>query len=160
MRKTEQLRNILTEIIRKSDMEPKILEQRVFDLWRKHLGIPFGTKTMPMSLSEGVLKIYTEYPPYKTEILLHKESIIANLNAELDQPILTDLRIELRLVSTATPSDETIQHESPKSSTTATPDRTTAEKLEQIEQILASVTDERLKKSLRQLFMAQSTDKP
>ena len=165
MQKTENVGNILTEIIQRNDLEPKMLEQKVFDLWRKRLGVPFGTKTLPVSLSDGILKIYTEYPPYRRELLLHKPKIIADLNAELGQPILTDIRIELRPVRTAPPHDtNTNQSESPREpSQPASTDptrRTTPEELERIEQTLANVTDEKLKKSLRQLFTTQSEDNP
>lgn len=165
MQKTENVGNILTEIIQRNDLEPKMLEQKVFDLWRKHLGVPFGTKTIPVSLSDGVLKIYTEYPPYKRELLLLKQKIIADLNAALGQPILTDLRIELRALETAPPHDTNAnQSKSPRAPSqpvsTDTTRRTTPEELERIEQTLANVTDARLKKSLQQLFTTQSEDNP
>lgn len=163
MQKTENLRNLLTEIIRRNDLEPKILEQKVFDLWRQHFGVPFGSKTIPVSLSDGVLKIYTEYPTHKRELLLLKQGIIDTLNTELEQPILRDLRIELRPVHAVTPRDNSKQlhpdREPSNPPTTDTVHRTTPEELAQIEQILAGVTDERLKKSLRQLFTTQSVDK-
>ena len=164
MQKTENIGNILTEIIRRNDLEPKMLEQKVFDLWRRHLGVPFGTKTIPVSLSDGILKIYTEYPPYRTELLLLKQRIIADLNAELGQPILTDLRIELRPIRTAPPHDThsnqfKSRREPSKPTRTDAAHRPTPEALERIEQTLANVTDTRLKKSLRQLFATQSEDK-
>jgi predicted nucleic acid-binding Zn ribbon protein len=165
MQKTEKLGNLLTELIRTNHLEPKILEQKVFDLWRKHFGAPLGEKTIPVSLSNGILKVYTEYPPYRRELLFLKQRIIANLNAELGQAVLTDLRIELRQVRAVTPrGTETKQsepHPKPSNpSNTHTTRRPTPEELEQIEQTLASVTDARLRKSLRQLFITQSEDKP
>ena len=161
MQKTQKLGNLLTEIIRKNDLEPKILEQKVFELWRKHFGTPLGSKTIPVSLSNGILKVYTEYPPYRRELLFLKERIIANLNAELGQPVLTDLRIELRQIRAVTPRDRETkspqsQPKPSKQSNTDTTRRTIPEELEQIEQTLAGVTDARLKKSLRRLFTTQS----
>ena len=165
MRKTQNLRNILAEVARMRQFEPKMLEQKVFELWRKHFGAPLGTKTMPVSLSEGVLKIYTEYPSHKVELLLNKQKILTNLNAELEHPILTDLRVELRPVQTAPPHNreekESNPHrESSKQLSPETVHRTTPEELGRIEQILANVTDAKLKKSLRQLFITQNEDKP
>ena len=103
MRKTQNLRDLLTEFSRARDFEPKMLEQKVFALWQKQLGVPLGARTIPASFSDGVLKIYTEYPPYRTELLLLKQKIITNLNAELGQVVVTDLRIELRPIRKATP---------------------------------------------------------
>ena len=103
MHKTQNSRDLLTELARSRDFEPKMLEQKVFSLWRQYLGTPIGTKTMPVSISGGILKIYTEYPPYKNHLLLLKEKIIADLNAELGKPILTDIRIDVRQSVTSTP---------------------------------------------------------
>jgi hypothetical protein len=167
MHKTENLRDLLTELARSRDFEPKMLEQKVFVLWRDLLGTPLGTRTVPVSLSDGVLKIYTEYPPFKRELLLLKQQIIADLNAELGQPILTDLRIELRQARKAishhterpstTPKISKTAASTPRPSNVHTP---TAEESEQIEQAIVDVTDTDLKISLRQLFITQSKEKP
>lgn len=165
MPKTQNLRDLLTELTRSRDFEPKMLEQKVFVLWRKHLGTPLGTKTVPVSLSDGVLKVYTEYPPYRTELSFHKQRIIADLNAELGQPVLTDIRIELRQASKAAPHHAQNVSTHPEISKTTTPHpsnvRTpTPKELEQIEQAISDVTDTDLKISLRQLFITQSKEKP
>lgn len=163
MHKTQNLRALITEFTRTRDLEPKMLEQKVFVLWRECLKAPFGTKTIPVSLSNGVLKIYTEYPPFKNALLFYKQEIIADLNAELGETVLTDLRIEIRPGRKATPRD--ISHDptapkipdTPYASNTRAP---TPEELDQVEQTIAGVTDTELKTSLRQLFITQSKEKP
>lgn len=164
MDKTHNLRHLLTELIRTHDLEPKMLEQKVFALWRKHLGAPLGTKTVPVSLSNGILKIYAEYSPYITELSLHKPKILADLNAELGKPVLIDLRVELRPGHAAHPHETEDESSSPKTakedSTAGNTHPVTPEQLEKIEQALASVPDAELKKSLWQLFTTQSKDKP
>lgn len=167
MRKTQNLRDLLTELARSRGFEPKMLEQKVFVLWRERLGTPLGTKTVPVSLSDGVLKIYTEYPPYRTELSFHKQRIIADLNAELGQPILTDIRIELRQARKATPRHTKRAPADPEiSKTTASiplansTHTLTPKESEQIEQAITDVTDTDLKISLRQLFITQSKEKP
>lgn len=166
MHKTQNLRDLLTELVRTRDLEPKMLEQTVFSLWRKLLGTPIGTKTVPVSISGGILKVYTEYPPYKQELSLHKERIIENLNAELGQPILTDIRIDVRPPLTSTPhhTADTPTRAEPPNTIPKTPSVSTAnapmsETLEQIDQTVADVTDTDLKTSLSQLFLSQSRNK-
>ena len=161
MSKTQNSRDLLTELARTYDFEPKMLEQKVFSLWRQYLGTPIGTKTTPVSISGGTLKIYTEYPPYKQHLSLLKEKIIADLNAELGQPILKDIRIDVRqsLPSTpshtaSTPTGAESSDTIPKTSSAST--EPTPETLEQIEQTVADVTDTDLKTSLHQLFISQS----
>ena len=165
MDKSYNLRHLLNELIRTHDLEPKMLEQKVFVLWRKHLGAPFGTKTVPVSLSNGILKIYTEYPAYKTALSFHKPKILADINAELGKPVLTDLRIEIHPVQTAGPHETEDQSSSPETSKEDsiiddTHQEVTSEQLEKIEQVLASVPDTQVRESLWQLFTTQSKDKP
>ena len=167
MPKTENIRDLLRELARSRDFEPKMLEQKVFVLWRKHLGTPLDTQTVPVSLSDGVLKVYTEYPAYVRELLFYKQKIIADLNAALGQPILKDLRVEVRQLHKATPphverapADPNMSKATasiPTSSNVHTP---TDEESEQIEQVIADVTETDLKIALRQLFTAQTKEKP
>ena len=170
MDRTHNLHYLLTELIRKHDLEPKMLEQQVFVLWgeylRKHLSVPLSTKTVPISLSSGILKIYTEFPAYKTALSFHKSKIVADINAELGQSVLTDLRIEIRPVRSAESREDKTEEPSSSSETSkgnptiGNTRQVTPEELEKIEQVLASVTDTHLRESLWQLFTTQSKDKP
>ncbi|MYC78623.1 DUF721 domain-containing protein [Candidatus Poribacteria bacterium] len=167
--RSRNLYRLLDEFIRTRDLEPKMLEQKVFVLWREHLSrskhlAPLAKNTAPISLSNGVLKIYTEYPAYKASLLLNKLKILADLNAELGKPVLTDFRIEIRQVNTAefhTTEDPPSSPETPEEdSTTGNTHQITPEQLEKIEQALTRVSDPQLKESLWQLFTTQSKDKP
>ncbi|MCE2414384.1 DUF721 domain-containing protein [Candidatus Poribacteria bacterium] len=169
MDKTRNLHHLLAELIRKRDLEPKMLEQKVFVLWAKylrtHISMPLSTKTVPVSLSDGILKIYTEYPAYKTALSFHKPKILADINAELGQSALTDLRIEIRPLRSAESHETEDKPSSAKAlKGNATMNRNirqvTPEQLEKIEQTLASVSDPQLRESLWQLFTTQSKDEP
>ena len=170
MEETHGLRHLLNELIRTHDLEPKILEQKVFALWPELLRTLFDTgaalskKTVPVSLSNGILKIYTEYPAYKNTLSFYKPKILTALNTELGKPVLTDLRVEINQVRTAEPhkiKDQSLNPKTPKEDpTVGNTHPVTPEQLEKIEQALASVPDAELKKSLSQLFTTQSKDKP
>ena len=163
MRQTQNLRDLLTKFTRDRDLEPKMLEQKVFALWRECLKAPLGTKTVPVSLSNGTLKTYTEYPPFKNALLFYKQEIIANLNEALGETVLTDIRIEIRPGRKATPRNISHDPTAPKTPDTPHTSNThvpTPEELDQVEQTIAGVTDTELKASLRQLFITQSKEKP
>lgn len=165
MDKTYNLRYLLNELIRAHDLEPKMLEQKVFVLWGKYVDAPLSTKTVPVSLSNGILKIYTEYPAYKMALSFQKPKILADINAELGKPVLTDLRIEIHQIHTAQPHETEDRSSTPETSEEDsiiddTHQEVTPEQLEKIEQALASVPDAEIKKSLWQLFTTQSKDKP
>ena len=164
MSKTQDLHQILKELNQRLHLEPKILEQKVFALWREHLGTPLGTKTVPVSLSDGTLKVYTEYPVFRVQLQFHKQKILDDLNAELGQSIITELKIELHQVRAAheaksVPSKKKKSKANSRNSKTIN-HQVKPEKLERIEQSLATVTDTQVKKSLRRLFITQSEDKP
>ncbi len=160
MEKTRNLHHLLTELIEKYDLEPIILEQKVFALWQQQLGAPLGTKTVPVSLSNGILKVYTEYPPYRQHLSLLKQKILDDLNAELGQPILTDLRIELRQVHAARSRETEHPPSNEKAPEAPSKNFVTPEQLEKIEQALTSVLDPQLRESLWQLFTTQSENTP
>lgn len=162
MSKTRNLHHLLNELNRTLDLEPKILEQKVFALWREYFGAPLGTKTVPVSLSDGTLKIYTEYPPYRTELLYREQKILDDLNAELGQSLITELQIELHQVHAAH-EGKSVSSREKKSKANSRDSKTInhqvkPEKLERIEQSLATVADTEVKKSLRRLFITQSED--
>lgn len=159
MAKSQNIHQVLTAFMRERHLEAKMLEQKVFGLWQEHLGEPLGTKTMPVSLSEGVLKVYTEHPIYTTELSSHKPQLLTDLNAKLGRPVLKDLRIEFRprevqayRTEASRSSQQRSQREVEYRSSTATP-----EQLARIEQTLATVSDTALKRSLSQLFLTQSS---
>lgn len=159
MPKTQNSRDLIRELVRTRGFEPKMLEQQVFSLWREYLGTPIGTKTMPVSISGGILKVHTEYPPYKKHLLLMKGKIISDLNAELGQPILTDIRVDVRQPSAPPPTGAESPEPMSKTSPVRSPHPPTPETLEQIEQVIADVPDTDLKISLHQLFLSQSENK-
>ena len=167
MAKTENLRDLLDEVAKSRDFKPKLIEQKVFVLWHEHFGKSIGADTLPVSLSNGVLKIYTGHSACVSEISFLKQKIITDLNAELGEPILRDIRVELRPAHkaalhrlkrvSAAPNTSKNTASMPASSDVRTP---TAEELEQIELVIADVTDPDLKTSLRQLFTTQIKEKP
>ena len=168
MDKTQSLHHLLTELIRTRDLEPKMLEQKVFVLWREHLSrskhlAPLATNTVPISLSNGILKIYTEFPAYKSALSLDKAKIIADINAEFGKPVLTDFRIEIHPIRAAEPHEDETENRSSSTKTlkenvTIGNTQVTSEQIEKIEQTLASVSDTHLRESLWQLFATQSKD--
>ena len=161
MPKTQNMRDLLTKLAHDRAFELKMFEQKIFALWQKILGKPLDTNTSPVSLSDGVLKVYTEYPAYKTELALHIPRIIKDLNAELGQPILTDIRIEVRPGSEATPPPTEHVHTNAKTSEETTPNvhTLTRKESEKIEQTIADVPNTDLRTALRQLFITQKQEK-
>lgn len=166
MDKTRNLHHLLDELMQTHDLEPKVLEQKVLALWSeclrrsKHLA-PLATNTVPISLSNGILKIHTEYPPYKSSLLFHKSEILADINAELEKPVLTDFRVEIKpfVVKPQETEDQPASPETPEEdSTINSTHQVTSEQLEKIEQTLASVSDTHLRESLWELFTTQSKD--
>ena len=159
MSKTQNLQHLLDELNQTLHLEPKILEQKVFALWREQLGTPLGTKTVPVSLSDGTLKVSTEYPVFRTQLLLHKQKILDDLNAELGQPIVTELQTELRQVRAAHEAKHSPSIKENSKNCTGN-HQVTPEELGKIEQSLTNVTDTKIRESLRRLFTTQSEDKP
>lgn len=171
MDKSRNLHHLLDELIRDRNLESKMFEHKIFALWPELLrtlfgtlrGSALGTKTVPISLSNGILKIYTEYPAYRNALSFDKPKILTALNTEFGKPVLTDLRIEIHQVNTAEPHKTEALPSSPETSeedfTPGNAHQVTPEQSENIEQALTSVSDPQLKESLWQLFTTRSKDK-
>lgn len=164
---TQRIGNVLSTLASAREFDAKMLEQRVFALWRKVVSSPFSTNMHPVSLSGGTLKLYTEYPLYRAELLFHKQKIIADLNAELGDAVLTDFRTEIRQFGSAArnratqvnkpPSQKTPSANLPQGAHKAeSGSKLTPDGLDSIEQVLSEMSDTPLKASLRQLFITQS----
>lgn len=153
---TQRIGSVLSALTRARDFDAKMVEQRVFALWRKVVSPPFSTNMHPASLSGGILKLYTEYPPYRRELLFHKEKIITNLNAEIGDAVLTDLRIEIRPLVGTQGYIQKPNRRVQGAHKTSLGGKLTPDVLDAIEQVLSEMADGELKTSLRQLFITQS----
>ena len=157
-RDTKNVNEVLTAIVRQRHFEDKLVEQKVFSLWRDVVGEALANHARPASLSAGILTVWTEHPAYQTELSLLQMKILEALNAQLGRAVVKTLRLELR------PGQVSGQVLGPASRDGATltkqkssrPKRAlTAETLTQVELSIAGITDEALKDALRRLFVTQ-----
>ncbi len=161
MKKTKSIDKVVTALIRERNFEWKLLEQKVFELWRTEVDGPLANHAHPVAFSDGILTVYTESPVYNTELSFHKPKIIARLNAHLKKPIVTELRLKVLQLPA---SSRYVRKESAPTKTDIRQNANadwaalTSDTLGQIEAVLVDVTDETLKTALRQLFITQTQD--
>lgn len=155
---TRDINEVLTTIVRQRHFEDKLLEQKVFSLWRDVVGEALANHARPTSLSAGILTVWTEHPAYQTELSLLQMKILAELNAQLGRAVVKTLRLELRpgQVSGQVPDLAARDSATLTGQKSSRPKRAlTAETLTQVELSVADITDEALKDALRRLFVTQ-----
>lgn len=159
---TRDINEVLTAIVRQRHFEDKLLEQKVFSLWRDVVGEALGNHTRPASLSAGILTVWTEHPAYQTELSLLQMKILEALNAQLGRAVVKTLRLELRPGQVSGQGQGQMQDPASRDSATLTKQKSsrpkralTAETLTQVELSIAGITDEALKDALRRLFVTQ-----
>lgn len=155
---TKNVEEVLTTIVRQRHFEDKLVEQKVFSLWRDVVGEALANHARPASLSAGILTVWTEHPVYQTQLSFLQMKILEALNTQLGRAVVKTLRLELRpgqvsgpaLRDSATLTKQNSQNRMPR------PKRAlTAETLTQVELSVAGITDEALKDALRRLFVTQ-----
>ena len=155
---TKNVNEVLTAIVRQRHFEDKLVEQKVFSLWRDVVGEALANHARPASLSAGILTVWTEHPAYQTELSLLQMKILEALNAQLGRAVVKTLRLELRpgQVSGSVARDSATLTKQNSQNRMPRPKRAlTAETLTQVELSVAGITDEALKDALRRLFVTQ-----
>ena len=159
---TKNVNEVLTSIVRQRHFEDKLVEQKVFSLWRDVVGEALGSHARPASLSAGILTVWTEHPAYQTELSLLQMKILDELNAQLGRAVVKTLRLELRPGQVSGPAlreGATLTKQKSSRQKQPPPKRAlTAETLTQVELSIAGITDEALKDALRRLFVTQCQD--
>ena len=159
---TQNIDEVLTTIVRQRHFEDKLVEQKVFSLWRDVVGEALANHARPASLSAGILTVWTEHPAYQTELSLLQVKILEGLNTQLGHAVVKTLRLELRPGQVSGQVQGQMQDPASRDSATLTGQKSslpkralTAETLTQVELSVAGITDEALKDALRRLFVTQ-----
>ncbi|MDE6716361.1 MAG: DUF721 domain-containing protein [Muribaculaceae bacterium] len=95
MKRTEavSIGEVIMEVVKKNNLEDKMLEQRIIDSWHIVVGPNINKYTVNRYIANHIMYVYITSAPVKSELMLHKTSLLQNLNELAGKPILTDLVI-------------------------------------------------------------------
>ena len=82
----------LKQLIRSSNLEKGLQEQKAIDFWPSVVGQKICENTEPVSVEGGVLSIKTKNSSWSQELQLQKPQILEKLNKRLNKKIIKDIR--------------------------------------------------------------------
>lgn len=95
MKRTEavSIGDIIKEVVKSNNLEDKMLEQRIIDSWHIVVGPTINQYTVNRYIANHIMYVYITSAPVKSELMLHKTSLLQNLNDLAGKEILTDIVI-------------------------------------------------------------------
>ncbi|MDD2380839.1 MAG: DUF721 domain-containing protein [Mariniphaga sp.] len=85
---TQSLREVLHECLQSMNMETKLREVSVVQMWEPLLGKTIGRYTKNIYLSKGILYVELTSPVVKNELFLMREEIRNRLNDQAGEEIV------------------------------------------------------------------------
>jgi hypothetical protein len=76
----------------RTDLRPRIQEQRVMDAWDPVVGNAIAEVTQPMRVRNRVLQVRVIHPVWMQELQFHKKLILQKMNDFLGASLVEDLR--------------------------------------------------------------------
>ncbi len=89
---TRMLKDILKEFFESREMPAEYDLGLVSRIWEKVMGDSIGRNAEVLSFKRGLLKIKTSNSVWRNELSLQKMEIIDQLNAELNEEKIRDIR--------------------------------------------------------------------
>lgn len=153
-KETQKIDGLLEKLLREHGMDGKIIEQKALAAWKNAAGPPIARNTQPVSLINGQLTVYVANSVFINELLFLRQKIIANLNEEVGQPVVKELRFTVKPIEQS--NRQEIQRSHPLHRPKSERISLTPEVVERVEQTVADVEDAELKACLKRLFITQS----
>ena len=153
-KETQKIDSLLEKLLRERGFDHKIIEQKALAAWKNAAGPPIARNTQPVSLINGQLTVYVANSVFINELLFLRGKIIENLNEEVGQPVVKELRLTVKPVERS--NRQEIQRSPPLHRPKSERIPLTPEVLERVEQTVVDVEDAELKACLKRLFITQS----
>jgi len=164
-RSTVKIQGVIETFLRQEGWTDKLHERQIFEIWESIVGTLVASQSVPVSLSNGILKVeivhsscWTELSAMKTQLLSKLEKKLDGLNSGIRRPSkkvkITDIRFrlnpnisKLKSIKNTVKSDSEVSEKILKS--------VSPEMKVQIEAAVSAVNDSELQAALKTLFLTQ-----
>lgn len=136
---------ILTQLLRDLGLEPRLREQRVFEVWAEAVGEPIARHVQPAAIRDGVLFLTVDTSAWMQQLQFMKELLRAQLNQKLGGELVREVFFKLGPLQ---PSGPRPRREPPPPWLQVA---LSAEELEQVERELQAVRAPGVRDALRRL---------
>jgi predicted nucleic acid-binding Zn ribbon protein len=87
------LKQAIEDLLRTYRLDDKMREAKVKTFWEKRLGTLISKNTRELKIRDGILIAFIESPVIRNEILMGKSALIDDINKELGEEWIRDIRI-------------------------------------------------------------------
>lgn len=89
----QSIGDIIKQVIKEQNLEDRMLEQRIIDMWPKVVGSAINKYTVNRYIDNHVLYVYITSAPLKNELVLYKSRLLEMLNSVAGRAVITDVVI-------------------------------------------------------------------
>ncbi len=171
---TVKMQGVVEAVVRDRKWDDKLYEVSVFSVWESVVGEAIAKQSVPVSLSDGILRVEVAHQVYANELSVMKTEILSKLQKKLDsvndqrrKPIrknrVVDIHFRLnphiskmRNGENGTKSESSQQQTDQDIRKNSKP--ISPELMDRIEAAVSEVSDAELREALKSLFISQCSD--
>jgi len=88
----QHISGVIKNFLKKTGLEKAVAQQGSLEIWPSVVGTNVAKNTTPESVEHGVLVVRVSTPAWRQELQFQKKEIIKNLNKELKNNIVKDIK--------------------------------------------------------------------
>lgn len=167
-RRTVKVQGVIETFLRQEGWADKLHERKIFDAWGSIVGTLVAAQSLPVSLSNGILKVEVAHSVYATELSAMKTQILSELQKKLEglntggirrpskRHKVTDIQFRFNPhISNVKSTENTVKSDTEVSERVSKP--VPPEMKEQAEAAVSVVNDSELRAALKTLFLTQGS---
>ena len=149
MRRAAPAGELLNKLLESFGLDKRLQQYRALLIWDDVVGPQIAERARPSRLRGAVLEVCVDQPPWMQQLQLMKPQILKKLNAQLGDAAIK----EIFLKKGAVPPRMTIERPTPPAWKSVSLDQ---DEIQQLDDVLSSVDDPGLRRSLQRLLAKQS----
>lgn len=91
MKKLESIKNIIDRVAKRTGLESKLSEAKIFEIWQKEVGVDVSNHTTPVKLFKGKLFVRVDESIWMSQLTFIKKDIIDKLNKSINANLVKDI---------------------------------------------------------------------
>ncbi len=144
------IRPILERTLKKLDLEIKIKEGKIWEIWDEAVGSTIARNAQPESIRGRVLFVRVSTSAWMQQLQFIKERIIEKLNESLGKTLVKSISFRLGTLPSRSPAETEATREPPPTF------ELDAESLKTIEETVSSLKDETTKDLVKSLMVKEA----
>ena len=96
MKKFKNIKDILERIAKKTGLEVKLKEAKIFEVWSKEVGEKISNHTVPERLVKCKLYVKVDNNVWMNQLTFLKKDIINKLNKAIGEDLIKDIYFKLK----------------------------------------------------------------